>query len=238
MNIFCEMLRMSGWLCLLVFIIWGFRIFVKKTNLGKKVRNLIFGNKVIACFTAAFSILILYPLVRIILSMIFKSEWTSSLIELLAVGITVFWAGLGIYEMARENSENSFKNKINEKYGALLGNLSFMWCGICDELLPFSKRDIETALLTQAINYKSKGDQESINIMVHGYIKLAMFIHREKYDIVREAYLPDGLSSIKANAELKEKFFKIQDEIMNDTKKRAEHINKVLGIIEDASGKK
>jgi len=111
MNIFWEMLRISGWLCLLIFIIWivisifiwGLTIFVKKTKLGKKVRNLIFSNKVIACFTAAFSVLILYPLVRIALSMIFKREWTSSLIELLAVGITVFWAGLGIYEMAQEN---------------------------------------------------------------------------------------------------------------------------------------
>lgn len=120
-------------------------------------------------------------------------------------------------------------NKINEKYGALLGDLSFMQFGICDKLLPFSKQDIETALLTQAVYCKSKGDQKATNVMVYGYMHLALFITREKYDIVKEAYLPDGLPRIKADIELKEKFFKIQDEIMSDMKKRNEHICRILG---------
>lgn len=121
-------------------------------------------------------------------------------------------------------------NEVNKKYGTLLGDLSFMWCGICDQLLPFSKKDIEAALLAQAIYLKSKRDQGGINLMVYGYIQLSLFIPREKYDIVKEAYLPDGFSRIKANKESKEKFFKIQDEIMNDMKKRTEHINRILDI--------
>ncbi|MFA5090477.1 MAG: hypothetical protein WC510_05570 [Candidatus Omnitrophota bacterium] len=121
-------------------------------------------------------------------------------------------------------------NKINEKYGALLEDLAFMAFGICDELLPYPKEDIESALLAQAIYAKSKGDQQALNIMVYGYMQLAVFIPREKYNIVKEAYSPDGLLKIKADAELKPSFFKIQDEITNDMKKRTEHINKILNI--------
>jgi len=121
-------------------------------------------------------------------------------------------------------------NKINKAYGALIGDLSFMQFGISEELLPYSKKDIEAAMIYQAMYCKKKGDQEAINIMVYGYMQLALFIPRDKYDIVKEAYLPDGLTRIKKDAHLKEKFFKIQDEIINDMKKRSEHINSLLKI--------
>ena len=113
-------------------------------------------------------------------------------------------------------------NEINEKYGFLLENLDFMLFGAPDNLLPYPKKDVESALLAQALYYTSKKDQFFLNTITWGYVMLSQFIPYEKYNVVKIIYGPLGFFAFqKENKEIKNKFFMIQNEILIDMEERA-----------------
>ena len=59
-----------------------------------------------------------------------------------------------------QNSVGIDLNQINHKYGALIEDTDFMFFGISDRLLPYSKQDIENALIVQGMYYKDNGDEK------------------------------------------------------------------------------
>ena len=81
-------------------------------------------------------------------------------------------------------------NDINKKYGALLQDLDFMMCfGACERFLPYTKKEIETALMTQALIASEKNDKKTVETMIMCYQDLARFLPYDEYNINKIAYV-------------------------------------------------
>lgn len=122
-------------------------------------------------------------------------------------------------------------NKINEKYGALIENLDFMMIfGACDKFLPFSKKEIEAALITQALYLKDRDDKRMLDMLIVCYQNLSLFLPYEKYNIVKKVYSFDGgLQNLK-DENYRSKFLKILNETIAEIKERTNELYKILQL--------